>query len=129
MKNKIFISIAGFLIVIASWFVSHSKDISLRGTQPNQQSLIATSSTVSVGIQENKTIFTSKTRCASRTISTVAQPIMISFSSDITPTGTVGHLQLASTTVAYEAGLYGCGAVTAYGQTASTTITVSEFRF
>ena len=128
MKNKIFISIAGFLIVIASWFVSHSKN-NLGATQPNQQSLIATSSTVSVGIQENKTIFTSKTRCASRTISTVAQPIMISFSSDITPTGTVGHLQPASTTVAYEAGLYGCGAVTAYGQTASTTITVSEFRF
>lgn len=91
-------------------------------------SQIATSSTISVGPQVATTIFTNTYSCTSRVISTVSQPIMISFSSDITPTGVTGHLQAASTTIAYDSGIYGCGQVSVYGYGASTTITKSEFR-
>lgn len=126
--KKIIIGIIVIIGIAVIMFQSISEK-KLGATQPNQQSLIATSSTVVVGIQQNKTLFTSNTRCASRIISTVAQPIMLSFSSDITPTATVGHLQSASTTISYESGIYGCGAVSAYGHNASSTITISEFRF
>ena len=124
MKNKIFISIAGFLIVMASWFVSHSKTQNLKG---GIFSRVATSSTISVGIQQNKTLFTNKNSCSSRIISTTAQPIMLSFHSDIVPTSMIGHYQAASTSVAYDGDVYGCGVVSAFGSVASTTITISEF--
>jgi disulfide bond formation protein DsbB len=67
--------------------------------------------------------------CAARTITTSASPVMLTFS-DITgqtPTGSLGHLQAASTTVTYDAGLYGCGRLKVYSD-ATQLITVSEFR-
>lgn len=82
----------------------------------------------SVGPSNSTTIFTANTVCASRLITTKAQPIMISFDSATTPTGIVGHLQSASTTVSYDAGIYGCDTVKVYGYGASTTLTTSEFR-
>jgi hypothetical protein len=45
-----------------------------------------------------------------------------------TPTGAFGHLQAASTTVVYDSGLYGCGAVKIYGFDANSVITVTETR-
>lgn len=44
-----------------------------------------------------------------------------------TPTGLYGHLQAASTTVAYDSGLYGCGLMKVYSF-ATQQITVSETR-
>jgi hypothetical protein len=87
---------------------------------------IATSSTISVGPQAVTTIFSANSACTTRIVTTFAQAVMLSFSSSVTPTGTVGHLQSGSTTVAYDNALYGCGAVTTYGF-ASTTITTSAF--
>lgn len=74
------------------------------------------------------TIFATST-CTSRVISTVASPIMLTFTDaeGKTPTGVFGHLQAASTTVAYDAEIYGCGAVKAYSFVTST-ITVTENR-
>lgn len=94
------------------------------------QTHIATSSTAIVGPQSVTTVFSAKTglNCAARVITTAAGPIMLSFSADITPTGSIGHVQAASTTVAYDPSVYGCGAVKAYGY-ASTTITKSEFAY
>lgn len=44
-----------------------------------------------------------------------------------TPTATFGHYQAASTTVAYDGGIYGCGLVKAFSF-AAQTITVSDVR-
>lgn len=88
---------------------------------------IATSSTVIVGTSSITTLFAANSGCTDRIITTVAQPIMLSFSSSVTPSGVAGHLQAASTTVAYDNANYGCGAITAYGFSASTTITISAF--
>lgn len=123
MKNKIFISIAGFLIVMASWFVSHSKPQKNLG---NMFSNVASSSIIVVGTQQNKTLFSAKNSCSSRIISTKAQAIMLSFHSAVSPTSMDGNWQGASTTVAYKAEDYGCGAVTAFGVAASSTITLTE---
>lgn len=67
--------------------------------------------------------------CAARTISTTASPIMIGFSDNqgFVPSALQGFLQAASTTVIYNGGLYGCGAVRVYSFVAGA-ITVMETR-
>jgi len=89
--------------------------------------------TTVVGPDFATTIFASKASCASRVVSTTDgtnQEILIVFGTptngDIaTPTAIVGHAQTGSTTVAYDSGIYGCGAWKGYA-TASTTLLVSE---
>lgn len=85
---------------------------------------VATSSTIQAGPQLNQTLFAQNTSCAARIISTVASPVMLSFGITV-PTALNGHLQAASTTVAYPGNQYGCGPITAYGF-ASSTITLTE---
>lgn len=100
---------------------------------------IASSSAMIVGPQNNVRLFpaTVRANCSARVISTVAQPIMLYFgssasnaASDATTTvsALIGHVQSASTTVVYDAGIYGCGPVGVYGFNASTTITAAEFQ-
>lgn len=74
-------------------------------------------------------VFATTTACSARVITTYASPVMITFSQvqGSIPTATFGHLQAASTTVAYDSGLYGCGAVEIYSFT-NQSITVSESR-
>ncbi len=103
-------------------------------------STFATTSTVTVGPSVASTasttvpVFGTITACASRVITTVAQPIMLLWSNapisstTANPSALFGHEQLASTTVVYDSGQFGCGYVNAYGYTASTTISISEFR-
>lgn len=123
------ITIAILTIILSIAVVLKSNGIRPLGQAvPGSHADIATSSTKSVGPQAVTTLFTSNIVCTSRIISTVSQPIMLSFDPNITPTATRGHLQAASTTEMYDAGLYGCGAVTVYGHNASTTITSSELR-
>lgn len=95
---------------------------------------VATSSTIFVGpnlvtaTTSRTTLFTADGTCVTRVISTVGQPILLSFDnvSSTTPNGATGFIQAASTTVAYDSGQYGCGLVSAYGYSASTTITIME---
>lgn len=89
---------------------------------------IATTSNPTVGTSPASPVVATST-CTSRIISTLASPIMIGFSDvqGFVPTALIGHPQAASTTVAYDSGLYGCGAVRIYSFAAST-ITVSETR-
>jgi len=89
---------------------------------------------IAVGPQQNMILFDPEKYCASRVITTYASPIMLNFSTSTSAatstellSGAKGHLQLASTTIAYDSGLYGCDYITAYAFS-STTITVSEFK-
>jgi mitochondrial fission protein ELM1 len=102
---------------------------------PGTAATVATSSTLAVGPGNNMYAFGTTTRegnyqCAARIISTTGQPIMISFASlsSTTLSQTVGHQQAASTTVAYDGGIYGCGYMTIRGLNSSTTITTAETR-
>lgn len=87
---------------------------------------VATSSLATVGPSNANTVFSKDSGCVSRIITTTGQPIMLSFTSSLTPTAQIGHLQAASTTVAYDNGTYGCDQFTAYGYGASTSITVTQ---
>ena len=121
---KIIAGIAILISLVAIFFSLKKEDQLLKGAIFSR---VATSSTIVVGTQQNKTLFTSKNICSSRVISTTGQAIMLSFHSDISPTSMIGHYQAASTSVAYDSDVYGCGAVSAFGNVASTTITTSEF--
>lgn len=92
-----------------------------------------TATTTVVGPQETKTLFSSKSVCTSRVVRTQGVDIFIAFADptngDIASTtlsAVAGFTQAASTTVAYDSGLYGCGRMTAEA-VASTTITTAEF--
>lgn len=100
------------------------------------QTFVASTSLISVGPQNNVwSGYGTTTRepnyaCASRIVSTVGQPVMISFSSvsSTSLSQTAGFLQAASTSIVYDSGLYGCGYMTIRGLNASTTITEAETR-
>ena len=60
--------------------------------------------------------------CAARIVSTGgASAVMLGFSAfqGTTTTGTTGIYQAASTTVAYDSGIYGCGQLSAYSYASS----------
>lgn len=95
---------------------------------------IQTATTTTVGPQSVVTLFeaTTDNPCKSRIVTTNEDAILISFG-DVTGFGSttlaagVGHYQAGSTTVAYESGIYGCGLMTALGETASGTVTLTSF--
>lgn len=91
-------------------------------------SSVATTSQPTVGTTAIS-VFATSTSCNARIISTYASPVMITFSDfkGETPTGVFGFLQAASTTQAYDSGIYGCGLLKIYSFT-SQTITVTETR-
>lgn len=126
-KKVLFGLVVAFVVV---WLLRPSVlPKQLGGAPSGLSATVATSSQASVGTTAT-TIFATSTNCAARVISTVADPIMLTFNDykGEVPSGTYGYLQAASTTVAYDAEIYGCGAFKAFGFTASNTIHVFESR-
>lgn len=128
-----FVVSAVTLFVIASF--SASPKMASAATPPSIPAQIATTSILAVGPSNNMYAFGTTTResaygCAARVISTDFQPVRISFASlsSTTLSTSVGVYQAASTTVAYDASVYGCGYVTVRGLNASTTIQLVETR-
>lgn len=139
MKNKtksvlIFIGILTFFCLLIGGVLFNSYNA--KASSPAGMATLIASSTVKaiVGPSNAVTLFNFNVDCASRVITTYANPIMFTFatssdlSSTVKPTGTFGHYQAASTTIAYDSGIYGCGLWQAYGFGASTTISISEFK-
>ena len=76
-------------------------------------------------------LFSTSTDCASRIITTHESAIKLTFDSKVaSPTPTSGIVQPGSTTVSYDAALYGCGLVKVIGcgDNADTIISVIETR-
>lgn len=112
-----------------------------QGSAPAGMKTIVSSSTVSVlvGTTSPVTLFSANIDCTSRAVTTSGASIMLTFSTSTDmikaniPTPQYGHLQLASTTVVYDAGIYGCGTWRVYGypyevHTPSTTVYITEFK-
>lgn len=134
MNNKTLALILGATLLTAFLIVSNREAEGASFT--GQAARVSTTSTIAVGPSlttdgSGRTVlFQEQSICAARIITTVGQPISLSFDkkASTTPSATLGHEQLASTTVVYDSGLFGCGQVTAYGYGASTTITITETR-
>lgn len=94
---------------------------------PNLHARFATTTTKIVGPGVT-TVVTARDTCASRVISTRNGAVLLSFDENTAPSATRGHLQSASTSIAYDSELYGCGPIRAFGYS-STTITLTTFGF
>lgn len=131
-STKSILSGAAVLILLAVMYLLGASATRVGAVAPSAVS-VAIATTTGVGPQLNMQLF-SASNCGSRVITTVASPIMILFAdpsngdvSSTTLSALKGHLQAASTTIAYDSGIYGCGRVFAFGF-ASTTITTTETR-
>lgn len=126
-KNIIALAIASIVFVSALAYGLSLQRVSASAPS-GLQSTVATSSNPTV-TSTASLVFATSSQCASRVVSTQGSAIMITFSDNQgkVPTGTFGHVQPASTTVAYDGGLYGCNAVRIFSY-ASQAITVTETR-
>ena len=133
--NKKTIGIIALVILIVGigWFSTNSLPKTAEGSAPQgYQTNINTSSLISLYNATAYTLFATST-CTARIVTTTSTPILIKFgdNSGYTISNNIGHIQPATTTQAYDSGLYGCGLWTAvnigsaYGGIAS--ITVTEF--
>lgn len=113
------------MIVLTALFMTQKSYGSAPSGLP---STIATSTLLSLASRTATTLIATTT-CASRVVSTTNSQIMLTFSdyNNAAPTATFGHMQVASTTVVYDSGQYGCGLIKAWAD-AATAITVTETR-
>lgn len=113
--------------IVALLFLFGSIRDAKASAPPGLRTTVATTSPAAVTTSAS-VIFATST-CDSRIISTTASPIMLTFSENqnVVPSAIFGHLQAASTTVAYDSALYGCGAVQAYSFV-NGTVTLTEAR-
>lgn len=152
MKNKKTLNILAAIAVVAiaaavGFWAASPKTL---GSAPiGLPASVATVRIIDVGPGMNVLLFNGPSSttptgniCTSRVISTVGKPIMLKFAttseaaigtgsaSSSVPIlwGYAGHVQGASTTVAYDSGIYGCPFVGAYGFDATTSIMITEFR-
>lgn len=128
--------IAGAVICAVLTFVGFSTmRVAFASAPSGLNAVVVSATTTQVGPQQNITLFSANTTCASRIVRTQGVEVYLTFG-DTVPTGAiastsltavVGFFQAASTSVAYDSGLYGCGRMTGEAL-ASTTITVAELQ-
>lgn len=120
-----FIVVSMFLTILAIMSLSSSK-----ASASAPSGLLATMATTSqFAITTAQQLMFATSTCSARIITTRTQPVMLTFTDKqgVVPTASLGHLQEASTTRAYDSGIYGCGAVRVISGTLITdTIFVSE---
>ena len=117
------VSVLGALAIFASLLIPLE-------TQANviTQGIIAqfySASVIPVGPQAPTVIAPRLSDCTNRVVSTASTTLMVTFGT-LTPSALVGAYQAASTSVAYENGTYGCGAITVWANS-SSTVTVTTF--
>lgn len=129
-KDFLLASALVLVIVACASIIAFTQNVGIgQAVEPNMQSRIHAMSTSSVGVYTASTISAGTIEnCASRIVTT-NERLYLSFDPSLTPTGvTRGLYQAASTTVAYDAEQYGCGAVTAIAG-ATTTVSITTFKF
>ena len=140
LYKGIILAVIGWLLALSGFLVSTitQKQIPpLRGSGNGFATTLATTSIYSVGLYNTGVQLSPAAgiNCDSRVITTTGKAIQLSFGSLASTTlsvalerGTGGHFQAASSTVVYDAGIYGCGLITALGYDATTSVTISTFR-
>ena len=95
---------------------------------PGGQATVASSSIYAATAATASSLIATSS-CSARIITTGASAVMLTFSdySGQAPTGSFGHWQAASTTVAYDSGQYGCGLVKGFSYTAQL-MTLTDVR-
>lgn len=131
MKTLKYTGMGLSLMLMAGLIVSFTNFSPLLASAPSGlPANVATTSALTIGVATGSTVaMATSTNCAARIITTAQEAITVTFSDyagDV-PTGTFGHLQNASTTVAYDGGIYGCNAIKIFGF-GTQLVTVTETR-
>lgn len=120
------------LLVLAGVLFTQQTNTAQGSAFTGQPAYLQIATTTAVGPDTKKQLFAENGYCRARVITTHASNLFLLFGdpgngdlSSTTLSGTTGHLQLASTTVAYDSGIYGCGKWWSLAQ-ASTSVTLSE---
>ena len=123
--TAVIIAIGVFALTAA--FSVHN--VALASAPSGLPATVATSSALSASSRTAQLLFATSTSCSARVITTTGVTMMLTFGDNQgkRPTGTYGHLQAASTTIAYDSGLYGCGAVYGYSD-AAQNLSLTETR-
>jgi hypothetical protein len=113
------------VIVLVGMYLLDSKqsgDSTQLGSVGGLQSTVATSSTRGTTAATVQLLFATSTSCSSRIIGTQLGAVNLTMSDHrgLRPTVSSGLRHATSTTIAYDAELYGCGAVYVYPYTADT---------
>lgn len=121
------------LVIILSLIVLTSLLLTQKsfGSAPSGLPATIATSTLAYPAGTSATLLFATSTCSARVITTREAPISLGFNGALgqTPTAIAGHMQLASTTVVYDSGQYGCGAVRVISATgAATTVHVTEAR-
>lgn len=135
LVGKIMAAMAALALLISGVAALTVQDLTL-GSAGEVPAALSVATTTAVGPQEVIEIFGASANCSSRIISTTdgtGAAIQVLFGDGVTGDlqnsdvdEVTGHLQAASTTVVYDAGLYGCGTWGVYGA-ASSTLLLTEF--
>lgn len=133
MENSFSFYLGGGLIValIVIIFLAGRTPVAFGAAEPGTSATVATSSAQAVVAATAELLFATSTAnsCLSRVVSTQGDAIKLTFSDyrgDV-PSATIGHVQAASTTVAYDASTYGCNAVKVFSY-GSQTLQIAEMR-
>lgn len=113
------------MIVLTSLFLTQKSF----GSAPSGLAGTVATSTLTYAIGTSANVAFATSTCAARIITTTTGAVMLTFTDGQTPTAVTGHLQLASTTVAYDGGQYGCGEVNVISATGATSnISLTDVR-
>lgn len=126
--NIVIITVSMFILAMFTvWYMSSTK-MAIGSAPSGLPSTLATSTLLALASRTATTLIATSS-CASRVVSTTNSSLMLTFSNynGASPSEVFGHMQIASTTVVYDSGQYGCGLVKAFADTA-TNITVTETR-
>ena len=131
MEKKLLLALVGlgFILTLLLGYNLRNQDPNLGQAAPGTEATVATTSVSIFTAGGVNTLFATST-CTARIVSTTAAAsLMLIFTDNqgIVPTATLGHFQPASSTVVYDAGLYGCDKVKAFSHSVQT-ITVTEVR-
>ena len=126
-ENLLVIGVFLLVVLVAGYFFSTSRGTNLGAAFDGSEAKISTTSVQNLEAGVATVLFgTSTSGCTSRLVTTNhGIPVRLAFRDNDVPTATVGHLQAASTSVAYDSAIYGCGRWEAFSITAQA-VTVSE---
>lgn len=126
-KTEAFTALLAVALVFAGIVVLFQGAQTVQGAAGELAGTVATTGPMSVTTTASTVLATSS--CAARIISTRESAITLTFSDNqgAVPTALFGHVQPASTTVAYDGAVYGCNAVKIYSFT-TQNVTLTETR-
>lgn len=127
MKDKLFLGVVVLLLISCAFLFGRKKEVTIGSAPSGIPATVATTSSITMAALQVLPLVgtTTGSGCSSRIVTTQAGYLELTFSdyAGQSPSATFGVYQGASTTVAYDSGLYGCGLLKAYSS-AAQVITV-----